>query len=67
MIFAGRYQFSGSSPFPVAKDEDAPSLPMQRNLGLRVKPKKDKVNKRRSSLTKRRRSSIRKTTLSANN
>ena len=67
MNFAGRYQLSGPSPFPVAKDEAEPSLPMRRNLGLRTKPNKNKVTKRRSSLTKRRRSSIRQTESSKKN
>lgn len=62
MNFAGRYQLSGPSPFPVAKDENAPSLPMRRNLGLRVKPNKTKA-KKRSSLTKRRHSRVRSSSL----
>jgi hypothetical protein len=52
MNFSGRYQPSGPSPFPVAKDQDEPSLPMRRKLGLRSQPNKNE-NKRRSSVTKR--------------
>lgn len=50
MNFAAKYYYyySGPSPYPVAKDEDEPSLPMRRNLGLRTKPnnKKNKGHKR---------------------